>query len=31
VEFALFLEAARTLGLFWLLLNEPAPVPRGTP
>ncbi len=31
VEFALFAEAARTLGLFWPLLNEPAPVPRGTP
>jgi CheY-like chemotaxis protein len=31
VEFALFVEAARTLGLFWLLLNEPAPVPRGMP
>jgi CheY-like chemotaxis protein len=31
VEFAVFVEAARTLGLFWLLLNEPAPVPRGTP
>jgi two-component system response regulator len=30
VEFAAFVEAARTLGLFWLLLNEPAPVPRGT-
>jgi CheY-like chemotaxis protein len=25
VEFAEFLEAARTLGLFWLLLNEPPP------
>jgi len=30
VEFAVFVEAARTLGLFWLLLNEPAPVRRGT-
>jgi two-component system response regulator len=30
VEFAAFVEAARTLGLFWLLLNEPAPVPRGS-
>jgi two-component system response regulator len=29
VEFAAFVEAAKTLGLFWLLLNEPAPVPRG--
>jgi CheY-like chemotaxis protein len=28
VEFAVFVEAARTLGLFWLLLNEPS---RGTP
>jgi len=25
VEFGPFVEAARTLGLFWLLLNEPAP------
>ena len=25
VEFAHFIEAARTLGLFWLLLNERAP------
>ncbi len=28
VEFASFAEAAKTLGLFWLLLNEPAPIPR---
>ncbi len=28
VEFADFSEAVRTLGLFWLLLHEPAPVPR---
>jgi two-component system response regulator len=27
VEFANFAEAAKTLGLFWLLLNEPAPIP----
>jgi two-component system response regulator len=27
VEFAKFAEAATTLGLFWLLLNEPAPIP----
>lgn len=27
VDFAHFLEAARTLGMFWFLLNEP---PRGT-
>jgi two-component system response regulator len=26
VEFSQFVEAARTLGSFWLLLNEPAPV-----
>jgi two-component system, response regulator len=31
VEFTEFVEAAKTLGLFWLLLNEPAPPPRGTP
>jgi two-component system response regulator len=31
VEFAEFAEAAKTLGLFWLLLNEPAPTPPGTP
>jgi CheY-like chemotaxis protein len=30
VEFAEFAEAARTLGLFWLLLNEPAPASRGS-
>jgi two-component system response regulator len=29
VEFSAFVEAARTLGLFWLLLNETAPVRRG--
>jgi CheY-like chemotaxis protein len=29
VEFSQFVEATKTLGLFWLLLNEPAP-PRGT-
>ncbi|HEY6463622.1 MAG TPA: response regulator [Polyangiaceae bacterium] len=29
VEFADFAQAARTLGLFWLLLNESPPVPRG--
>ncbi len=27
VEFAEFVEAARTLGLFWLLLNQAPPVP----
>jgi two-component system, response regulator len=31
VEFAEFAEAAKTLGLFWLLLNEAAPSARGTP
>jgi hypothetical protein len=29
VNFADFVEAARTLGLFWLMLNEPPPVQRG--
>jgi two-component system response regulator len=29
VVFAAFAEAAKTLGLFWLLLNEVAPTPRG--
>ncbi len=29
VEFAEFAQAAKTVGLFWLLLNEPAPPPRG--
>jgi two-component system response regulator len=28
VEFVAFVEAAKTLGLFWLLLNEPAPTVR---
>jgi two-component system response regulator len=28
VEFVAFVEAAKTLGLFWLLLNEPAPTLR---
>jgi two-component system response regulator len=31
VEFAEFAKAANTLGLFWLLMNEPAPAPRGKP
>jgi two-component system response regulator len=31
VEFAEFAAAAKTVGLFWLLLNEPAPVPSGSP
>jgi two-component system response regulator len=30
VAFAEFAEAAKTLGLFWLLLNETAPAPRGS-
>jgi len=30
VEFAEFVEAARTLGLFWLLLNERVPPLRDT-
>lgn len=25
IDFAAFIEAARTLGLFWMLLNEPPP------
>jgi two-component system response regulator len=29
VGFEAFSEAVRTLGLFWLLLNETAPAPRG--
>ena len=29
VNFADFVEAARTLGLFWLMLNEPPPGGRG--
>jgi two-component system response regulator len=31
VVFAEFAEAAKALGLFWLLLNEQAPPPRGAP
>lgn len=31
VDFAEFAEAAKSLGLFWLLLNEPAPPRRTTP
>jgi DNA-binding NarL/FixJ family response regulator len=31
VDFAEFVEAARTIGLFWLLLNEGSPPPSGTP
>jgi two-component system response regulator len=28
VRFTEFADAAKTLGLFWLMLNEPAPAPR---
>ena len=31
VEFLEFVEAAKTLGLFWLLWNEAAPAPRSNP
>jgi len=31
VEFVEFAEAAKTVGLFWLLLNEPVPTTRGAP
>jgi two-component system response regulator len=31
VEFTAFANAAKALGLFWLLLNEPAPTGKGTP
>ena len=31
VEFSEFAQAAKTLGLFWLLMVEPVPVPRGAP
>jgi two-component system, response regulator len=31
VEFAEFAVAAKTLGLFWLLLNEPAPIQSRAP
>jgi two-component system response regulator len=31
VDYAEFVEAAKTLGVFWLQLNEPAPVRSGTP
>jgi len=31
VDFDQFIEAARQLGLYWLLLNEAPPKPRGTP
>jgi two-component system response regulator len=31
VDFSEFAEAAKTIGLFWLLLNEPPPGRSGTP
>ena len=31
VEFSEFAQAVKTLGLFWLLMVEPVPVPRGAP
>jgi two-component system response regulator len=31
VEYSEFTQAAKTLGLFWLRLNEPAPAPRDAP
>jgi two-component system response regulator len=31
VDFAEFAEAAKTVGLFWLLLNEPPPQSQGSP
>jgi two-component system response regulator len=30
VDFADVLEAARALGLFWLMLNQPPPAPSGS-
>jgi two-component system response regulator len=29
VDFSQFIEAVRQLGLYWLVLNEPAPLPTG--
>ena len=31
VDFSEFAEAAKTVGLFWLLLNEPPPKSQGSP
>jgi two-component system response regulator len=30
VDFSQFIEAVRQLGLYWLVLNEPAPIPTGS-
>jgi two-component system response regulator len=30
IDFGQFIDAVRQLGLYWLILNEPAPVPKGT-
>jgi CheY-like chemotaxis protein len=30
VDFSQFIEAARQLGLYWLVLNEPPPIPPST-
>jgi two-component system response regulator len=29
IDFGQFINAVRQLGLYWLILNEPAPVPKG--
>jgi two-component system response regulator len=30
IDFGQFIEAVRQLGLYWLIINEPAPVPRSS-